>query len=1438
MKNLTFLPRLFVAVLTLGWLCSATAFADYTVTGRFQYLDHEFNINGYTLVVTPRPIRFADVRIMAGANPTLGGTPLAFGATDVDGSYSISVPGNLAQPITALCVTSSSQTPGILLDVRVAIDTSSLAGDFYSVASAAQNADGTPSPVNMGTTYTIDNTDANKAFNIWDVANDSLQFVASPNANGSYPNKKLTLIWGSSQTNTGSFFSFNGTDRYVYVGVLGYYDDTVIAHEIGHYMDNMYSHSDSPGGTHYLGDDTQDIRLSWGEGLATFLGSSSRKFKGYPTPEIYVSTDGRNLNFGYEVEHLSVGIGTSPITSKTGSTNEVAVTAALWDVTDGPNDYSPPGDDDSMQRPFSDVWRVLTQYFPTVTRPGISIETFWIGWQATFNPSSSDLSLLQDTFNRVNGIEFIADTQEPDDTPGQAPLNTLPQRPAPISGSKVVISELDLGSVDSAELYNAGSVEADLTGWTLEASAPGYAAVTFVIPSFKLAPGAFVVLYETSGTNTNSTLYFNNNISWNNGTDGACALKDNKGIGIDFVRWGNSTVAIPSGTSFNGPNPSSPPSGYNLARNFAETDTDTGSDWTAQTSTLGTYNITGQEKHHTYYPVGDIDYVAFNATAGNYYLAETFRLFDGADTVLDVTSTDGVTVLATNDDFGTSKASRLAWTAPASGKYYLRSRRFDGSSNYAQFGSYDLRMVESASPFSIALPQILTVSQPGQGGKFQTLADAITASSNGDTVQILDNGFYAESVTIQNKSLTLKAAAGKNPVIDGRNSSAQFNLLVYNAKTVRIDGITILAGKLGVYVYGGNVTLANIVITGASDPTYADGIEVVGSGSSATIVNCTIVNNNRYGLAVGNQATVKVVNSIIQGNSLVGNSLVDIYNQGSPASLVVKNSLIGTGGYNGTNGNISGDPQFVNAAGFDFHLKSTSPAIDAGDAADPDLPLTDADGLPRSIDGKGTGHAVPDMGAYEYLPSGLLTSSAIFPQIATGGTPVYRTSIVGINTGSVAAVANLSLTKSDGTPFPITILNAPEALPDSAAVQPEAVAAASKSGSSFDLSIAAGGTARFEATSSGDTTAGYARFASSVPVNGTALFKTVSNNAVQSEAGVGLAKPTKSFFVYIDNLNSAISGYAVANYGTTPANLTMTLRDASGAQKDQTNLTLDPGKHLPEFAYQRFSNTAPAGFEGSIEFSSDQFVAAVALRYDNPAHDVFSTIPVLVDEASTTLYFPQVADGGGYRTNFILVNPSNTPTFATLEFFNHDGTPLGLPIGGQVRTKSDPVPLLGKGVAHLLTDGTTAGTISGWVRVTTTSGVAIGGSAIFQTLSGTRITSEAGVSASPFRPHFTGYVSSIGDTWSGLAICNPNSTAVTVTLKLRDTSGQIAATTSFNLNPLGHVAQFSWQWFGSAYNGLEGTLEVVATGPVSAVALRYDNSQHNVFATLPVIVIP
>jgi hypothetical protein len=70
-------------------------------------------------------------------------------------------------------------------------------------------------------------------------------------------------------------------------------------------------------------------------------------------------------------------------------------------------------------------------------------------------------------------------------------------------------------------------------------------------------------------------------------------------------------------------------------------------------------------------------------------------------------------------------------------------------------------------------------------------------------------------------------------------------------------------------------------------------------------------------------------------------------------------------GVGGTNGNISSDPQFVKAPSNNYQLKATSPAVDAGDDAAPQLPVKDLKNKPRIVDGNADGNAVVDLGAYE-----------------------------------------------------------------------------------------------------------------------------------------------------------------------------------------------------------------------------------------------------------------------------------------------------------------------------------------------------------------------------------------------------------------------------------------------------------------------------------------
>ena len=441
--------------------------------------------------------------------------------------------------------------------------------------------------------------------------------------------------------------------------------------------------------------------------------------------------------------------------------------------------------------------------------------------------------------------------------------------------------------------------------------------------------------------------------------------------------------------------------------------------------------------------------------------------------------------------------------------------------------------------------------------------------------------------------------------------------------------------------------------------------------------------------------------------------------------------------------------------------------------------------------------------------------TGVFPQIAAGG--YYQTILTSMNTGPVPADVLVSL-RWRGAP---------------------AGGAADGLSDLRHFLIRPMGIASLPVTLGGDVTVGYAQLFSSLSIGGTALFQSWEGGRILSEAAVGLSKPTRRFTVYIDNTDGARSGYAVANTGSSAVTMNLTLRDRDGAIKDQAPLILAAGQHISEFAYQRFQATAPDGFEGSLEFNSEQNVAAVALRYDNAnlagVPQVFSTIPVAVDEAATVLYFPQLADGSGYRTNLILMNPQSTGTTAQLEFYRSDGTPLSVSIGGTWRS-SYGLQLPARGVVHFVTDGNSADLNVGWVKAT--SPLPIVGSSVFQTRAGTRILSEAGVASSPLAQHFAAYVESRNATESGLAVCNPSEAAVTLTLNLRRSSGETAASTNVVLPPRGHVARFFTEWFPHGFSEFEGTLEVMASAAVSAVALRYDNLQLDVFATLPVVIIP
>lgn len=1363
------------------------ALGQYTVRGKLEYQDREFNLSGFTGQAPYLPIRFADVRILRG--PTL----LAQGATNAQGQFSVQISDPTAGAITVLCIADSTQTPGFLLQVRVG-NPDGTPGDFYSVSSGDVSVDGR-TDVDIGTVRASRDLDIGKAFNIWDCAVNAFQFIQS--LEGQLPRQQLTLSWRSD----GSDNSFISSASRITVGRTDGYDDTVILHEIGHYAQTNYSRADSPGGVHFIGDDRQDIRLSWSEGWATFFGSSVRLFKGFPRPDIYVNTDGVNtLSFSFEIERLEGGAPT--LFSKTGSTNEVAVAAALWDIIDGPatDDQTAASDDENLERPFSDVWRVMTQYIRADPTPGVTIEDLWDGW---FSPQINQgfAPAMEDAFSRVNGMDYLRDAFESDDQSASARSEVKVTPGAAAPGANIVINEIDVGLVDGIELYNSGTEPLNLMGWLLENYADSTLVYRFIFPRIALGPGAFVRITEGNGTPEPFELFMGVNLPWSNTTSGAVLLKNNAGDGIDFVRWGSSTVAPARGTDWFGGNSPIPPGDLSLARNLRGTDTDRAADFTAQRNSMGTFNRDVPLSERTFYPAGDLDILSFNGVAGMYYLLETIGLRNGADTVLTLVDRDGTTPLLANDDTNHERLSRIAWMAPATGAYYLMVSRFSEASNFANYGTYTVRIIEREMPFAVPEPMLWRVSKTEGQGEFRTIVDAIARASSDDTIEILDSSTYEEELLVNGVNLTLRAAPGAGPRLSGRGGNSVAVINIEKSKRFSLEGLYITDGRRGVRAASSLGVLQNCIITRALESfDFSDGVVAVDPGTSVQINNSTIYGNARYGLGAFSGARASLVNSIVAANG--GGDL-----SGLPADRVAF-SLIGNGVFAGSNGNMAGLPVFANAAAGDFRLLASSPGIDAGSNLFAAPSGRDYFSNLRILDGNGDGTAIVDMGAAEFAPEGVFKRIVYFPQVADGGG--YTTTFVLMNTSSATASAALELSDAQGGPLVVTMEG--------------------QTDSRFLLTIPAGGVARV--TTQGNSAAprtGWARLFSTAPVGGTAIFQLKSGGQVLSEAGVEAAQLTTRFTIFQDSRASADTGLALANPNISAAGVKLRLVNRNGIDIAAAEISLGAGQQIARFISQLMP--AARDIEGTVVVSSNLALAAIALRFDNPGLTAFTTLPILSENTAAISFFPQVADGGGFTTMFVLVNPAPVPATALLELFASGGGALEVNLGGQTGSQFNLL-IPPRGVLRLTSRGEAVAAQTGWGKLT--SNVPVGGTAIFQLRAGSTILSEASVDAAYATTAFSIFQDSRNAAETGVALANPGVAKAEVRLQLLDAMGFEVASSSLTLEAGRHTAVFISQLMPQAAQ-FEGSAVITSSAPIAAVALRFDNPGLTAFTTLPIL---
>jgi hypothetical protein len=218
-----------------------------------------------------------------------------------------------------------------------------------------------------------------------------------------------------------------------------------------------------------------------------------------------------------------------------------------------------------------------------------------------------------------------------------------------------------------------------------------------------------------------------------------------------------------------------------------------------------------------------------------------------------------------------------------------------------------------------------------------------------------------------------------------------------------------------------------------------------------------------------------------------------------------------------------------------------------------------------------------------------------------------------------------------------------------------------------------------------------------------------------------------------------------------------------------------------------------------------------------------------------TLRFPHIADGGGgvaggWHTTFVLANRSTTAANATISFYDDNGNPLSLAVGGTQQSQTSiVVPALG--VAEVQTQG--GGPLTtGWAQAQSDQNLT--GIGIFGLLDGSgNSVTEVGVPASLPLSSMSLFAQNGATTSTGVALANPNNTAANVTLTLKDSNSTPLAQTSVTIPPMGHLARYAPELFAAIPPGeFQGKIEVLSTQPLAGLTLRQRGS---IFTSLPVI---
>jgi len=700
---------------------SATS-ALMTVSGQFNYNDHI--TRPMTITVSPdpqgldpisiiRPIRKARVQIQYRftSDPwwsTLAGSTY----TDDTGSFVLSVPMPADSTATPFLVRARVCTVGPEEGDLLKLTGGSGVGTegHHCLTSDELMPSAT---LNAGVQQAEDTRLDSAPWNIYDAALESFEYLTTTIGK---PTAELPIHWTKDyewpitpgvSSYLGGVVRINGT-----LQNGDQWNDSVIAHEVGHWvMDHYSGFPDGYLGPH-AGCREGNLSLQYSEAWANFFmaasRTASRDLNNRKWAAYYIDAfDDDPSSIGPDtIKGFSNPIETSEIVDDTrpaeerwrrGNFCEWQITAALWDVFDPSSSLSSVSEGwDTIERPFADIFTAFSSQIPRISgdQHPQNINDWWYTWTNTLGsrPGAPSLGYEQEVLNIFThheigvGIRIQFEWTEPTVDldahlwlPSSTPGHVFYEQPG--NALAAPFSTLNRDSTTSAltetiEIVKPvpGTYRYAVFNWSDQNDTP--------IPiGWPLDAGARVRLFNNSNE---SIPYWDpgNILSYGNGLWWSVFDLDPLGSwsSVDQLQSvAPSTYAQTAGSGIG--KPCTGPHKNDLYE---------------PNNTLSAATIFDPSRlTRAFCLPGDQDLIKLVVTDVSTYRFETYNLAVGVDTVLDLYAADGTTLIARSNDGGSTAGASLFQRQLVPGTYYVRAREYQNRGGTAL--TYDLAITRNPS---------------------------------------------------------------------------------------------------------------------------------------------------------------------------------------------------------------------------------------------------------------------------------------------------------------------------------------------------------------------------------------------------------------------------------------------------------------------------------------------------------------------------------------------------------------------------------------------------------------------------------------------------------------------------------------------------------------------------------------------------------------------